>query len=462
MTNPTTPAAQAATQAAPAATTPPQAATRAAPDRAAAAEHARAAEIARVGAAFANVADAPRLTERAIREGAAVETFRGWLLDAIGREGGQFNTNAGALGADWHDHGQRGGREPRFSVLRAAVAQVTGDWSQAGYEREVSREIAAREGRDARGFWVPLGALGRRDVLDTAAGAALVGTDTAHAAFVDALRPASVVLAMGATVIGPLRGNVSVPRLAASATAEWVGENTAPDQSSASFDSIPLTPHTCAATASYARKLMLSTPLWLEDIIIADLRKQLSRALDVAALGGNTDPNAPAGLLDAAGTLIGRQTENGAALSWADTAVHVSKIEAANAAGAKLGWVMRPELKASLMATPKASGAAEMIIDGENRCAGYPVAATNLLRGGFTRGTGTGLHAVVFGNWSDFLVGTWSGVDLVVDPYTLSSRGEVRISAFLDVDFGLRHPESFVISRDVIGQPLTLTGFVPT
>jgi hypothetical protein len=50
-----------------------------------------------------------------------------------------------------------------------------------------------------------------------------------------------------------------------------------------------------------------------------------------------------------------------------------------------------------------------------------------------------------FGDWPEALLGFWSGVDLVVDPYTRSSRGEVVYTAFQDTDFGVRRPEAFVI-----------------
>jgi hypothetical protein len=51
---------------------------------------------------------------------------------------------------------------------------------------------------------------------------------------------------------------------------------------------------------------------------------------------------------------------------------------------------------------------------------------------------------VLFGNWLDLVIGMWSGVDLVVDEYTRAARGDVVITAMMDVDIAVRHPESFV------------------
>jgi len=68
---------------------------------------------------------------------------------------------------------------------------------------------------------------------------------------------------------------------------------------------------------------------------------------------------------------------------------------------------------------------------------------------GIDKGTGTNLKGAIFGNWADLIVAQWGGIDLLVDPYSFSSSGNVRIAAFADLDFGVRHAESFVVSTDI-------------
>lgn len=48
-----------------------------------------------------------------------------------------------------------------------------------------------------------------------------------------------------------------------------------------------------------------------------------------------------------------------------------------------------------------------------------------------------------FGNFADLLIGYFSGLDLMVDPYSNSTSGTVRVVAMQDVDMAVRHPESF-------------------
>ncbi len=55
-----------------------------------------------------------------------------------------------------------------------------------------------------------------------------------------------------------------------------------------------------------------------------------------------------------------------------------------------------------------------------------------------------------FGNWADMLLGMWGGLDLMVDPYTGSTSGTVRIVALQDVDIAVRHPESFARGNNTL------------
>ena len=62
------------------------------------------------------------------------------------------------------------------------------------------------------------------------------------------------------------------------------------------------------------------------------------------------------------------------------------------------------------------------------------------------------LTFVIYGNWSDLLVGYWSSVDVLVNPFhaDVYSKGSVKINALQDVDIAVRHPESFVISTGFV------------
>jgi hypothetical protein len=54
---------------------------------------------------------------------------------------------------------------------------------------------------------------------------------------------------------------------------------------------------------------------------------------------------------------------------------------------------------------------------------------------------------VFFGNFNDVIVGMWGGLELMVDPYSNSKKGRLRITSFQDVDFAVRRNQSFTLGR---------------
>jgi len=81
---------------------------------------------------------------------------------------------------------------------------------------------------------------------------------------------------------------------------------------------------------------------------------------------------------------------------------------------------------------------------------GYRAHVSNTVPRDLTKGSGSGLSAILFGNWSDLVIGHWGGVDILVDPYTLSTSGGLRVVVMMDVGVGIRRPESFAKIVDAI------------
>ena len=60
-------------------------------------------------------------------------------------------------------------------------------------------------------------------------------------------------------------------------------------------------------------------------------------------------------------------------------------------------------------------------------------------------------HGLIYGDWSELLIGVWSELDILVNPYesTAYSKGNVVIRAMATVDVAVRHPKAFVSVEDV-------------
>ncbi len=110
-------------------------------------------------------------------------------------------------------------------------------------------------------------------------------------------------------------------------------------------------------------------------------------------------------------------------------------------------------MKAKLAQTPKQSSGVEgnfLLGPPWNELYGYPFVVSNQVPSNLTKGSSSGVcSAMFFGVWSNLLIGQWSGIDLLVDPYTGSSAGTVRVTAFADVDVAVRYAEAFAACLDL-------------
>jgi hypothetical protein len=48
------------------------------------------------------------------------------------------------------------------------------------------------------------------------------------------------------------------------------------------------------------------------------------------------------------------------------------------------------------------------------------------------------------------MLGFYSGVDVIVDPYTGSNAGTTRLAFFQDFDVALRYDDSFSVIKDIV------------
>lgn len=110
----------------------------------------------------------------------------------------------------------------QFSLLRAIRALATGDWRNAGLEREASDATAKRLGKTPQGFFLPYDWLRSEHsnpehrAITTSTGSSLIPTQ--KLGFIDVLRNRMMVRAAGAVVLDGLIGNVDLPRRTAGAT----------------------------------------------------------------------------------------------------------------------------------------------------------------------------------------------------------------------------------------------------
>ena len=344
----------------------------------------------------------------------------------------------------------------QYSLMRAlnALANPTDAAAQraAAFERECSDAAGAKLGKQARGFLVPFEVQQRDLVAGTpTAGGNIVATDLLSGSFIDLLRNAMVINSLGTRFMTGLVGNIAVPKLTGAATAYWVAENAAPTESQQTIGQVTMSPKTVGAFTDISRRLLLQSSIGVEQMVQQDLATVLGLAIQQAAINGTGASNQPSGIMTLV-TAIGLGT-NGLAPTLAHVIALETAIASANADVGTLAYLTNAKVRGRLKSTEKYSAGTGMPVwaDGATPLNGYRAAVTNSVPSNLTKGTSSGVcSAIIFGNFSDLVIGMWGGLDLMVDPYTGSSAGTVRVVALQDVDVALRNTVSFATMVDAL------------
>ena len=390
------------------------------------AERSRISEIQTVAAKY-NLAE---LGEQYIRDERSVADFNSAVLK-------EWKPEAIAPKADDTDIGLTKEETRSWSVLRAidylADPNNRAKREAAAFEIEASEAAASKLGRSSRGITIP-NEVFKRDLAtrpDTAGGN-LIQTDLDAANFIDLLRNNSVLQQTGSTVLTGLSGNLSIPRQGAAGTAYWVSESSAVTESQQTIEQVNMTPRTVGAMTDISRKLLIQSSVDVENMVRNDLAKIIALEIDRCALYGLGNTSEPLGVHNTPG--ISTENVGNSDPSWADVVNMESDISVANALTGSLAYVTRANIAGAMKVKTKDSGSGRFVNE-DGVVNGYPLYVSNQVEAG----------DIWFGNWSELILGYWSGLDLQVDPYTGGASGNVRVRVLQDVDVAVKHPASFCL-----------------
>lgn len=339
--------------------------------------------------------------------------------------------------------GEMGDIEARFSPAKA-LAEFVETGRLTGAEAEYATEH--RSGRQGA-IAMPVSAfMGETRALLTTAPAGGPGGNlvpTNQGALIDRVRPTLVTESLGATVLRGLTGNLDLPRIKDTGQAFWVPEHGNVTRSDMTFDKVSMGPHTVGAEYEVSRRMLLQTTA-LEPILRNDIAFLLRQALDAAAIvGGGT--NQPIGILSTPGLNVQSLGANGGALDFAQIADMIGAID--DDADGNRGFLITKAIRTACLKLRDATGRPYGLAD---TFSGQPVRVSKAMPANLTKGSGTNLSAAIFGIWSDLIIGYWSSVDILPNPYhvDVASKGGLLLHAFLDADIATRHIENFVAVKD--------------
>lgn len=400
-------------------------------------ERDRVSSIIALGTSFARYLD-DKIVAQAVRDGLTVQQFQQTILERM--ESKHTDTSALHVGMT-HTEARR------YSLARALIASVTGNWKDAGFERECSEAVSKIVGRSAEGFFVPLDIFRRDFNVGTAAEAGnLVATDLRGDLFADALRNSLVMGRLGARILVGLSSNIDIPRKSSPTSLARLTEIGSATETAPATAKLSLTPKRVGGYVEVSKQALIQSGMSLEAMLRDDLLSSAATELEDQLINGSgTAPNI-LGIRNY--TTIGSTTAgtNGAVPAWAhfvdlETACANSNAEPDRFAG----YVTNTKTRGKLKQTVKGTNLPFIWDNGEQPVNGYRVAVTNTVPSNLTKGTSTTVcsAAIFSSDWSELIVGNFGAPDVTVDPYTKADTGQVKITLNAFSDGGIRQIAAF-------------------
>ena len=330
------------------------------------------------------------------------------------------------------------------SLRRAIGCQIPDLRIDGGREVEISQELARRAGISPQGLIVPLAIFHQRSrplqqrIITTTTpaggpGANVIPTDYLAEEFIDLLRPLLVTTRLGARTLSGLQGDVEIPGVESDPAAQWIAENAALTPADPAFRQVLMTPKTVGKLTEVSRRMVLQSSPDIELLLRQIFAEAIAVAIDRAAINGAGGVE-PQGLIPR--LTLADATTGG--LTWTGILTAIADVETDNAIvnQATTGFAMDPAVKAIAMGKALvASTDSTMIMTEPTVLAGYRAVSSNNVPDGI----------LLFGDWSQLLIGYWDQFSVLVNPYAEVpySKGNIQIRALASVDVAVRHIESF-------------------
>lgn len=347
---------------------------------------------------------------------------------------------------DVHDHAKR----ERYSVSRAASEWLNRGGLFTGVEAEVNQELTrnspCREGQ----FKIPadFNKLNVRADQTTTTGTGAIPTYWQD--FVEYLYPIMVGPKLGFNYMTGLASVTKLPRQTSIPTVTAVAEASPASQSNAALDNVTLTPRQLTAAVNVSRAFLKQSIIAADQYIMSTGAEAVAYQLDQWAITGSGSGAQPTGLLNnSAVTAVQVAASN--AFAYTDLLAMIQAVDEANAKFDKRGWLTSPKGYQKGKSTPKLGTTfPEFCISNDGTIDSEPVVKSSQVPKTLSYTGVSSLTALIYGNWSDLIVAQFfEGVEVLVDPYSGSAKGDVNIVFYLAADTAVRHGGSFAILPNI-------------
>ena len=350
------------------------------------------------------------------------------------------NRSAGAL------HAQATERFMLSRCIRNMMngrAQSESDAAILGHAAEQHR-LSVSQTPDERGIVIPMNLEKRAALTAGTEATTRVLIDEEQQEMLLPLQSALVLARAGARFMTGLQGDIYWPEMS-NANVFWEAENADANDGAPTFQKgTTYKPLRLTAYVDISKQLLIQENASVETYVRQAIATAIAQKLEQTAFGKQkSQANTPTGLFvdtNLSNTVTGD-------MDWAKIVAMETEADTKNALYGNLAYIMHPALIGKAKTQVKdTSGAGGFIFtgNGDGQLNGYNALRTNNIPDKLA--TATDEFGIVFGNWQDFFIGQWGGIELLVDPYTQALKGTVRLIVNSYWNMGLIRKESFTIA----------------
>lgn len=315
-------------------------------------------------------------------------------------------------------------KEQRFSLLKAIrnVAENRQlDNVTAAVCNEGMKEMRAAGLNTVGQIYIPT--METRAAVSVASeGVDVVATDLYN--IIEPLRAKNVLVQAGAKFYTGLTNNAQIPVMTGS-NVNWAGETAAATDGNVLFNNVTLTPKRLTAYVDISKMLLAQDSVGVENAIRQDLINAINSKLESTILGkGAKSATTPAGIFNGKTPTKVTDFEGLVGLE--------AKVEEANVLGG-ISYIASPSARASFRNMMKGSRGTAQLAYTDGTLDGTPVYSTSNVEA----------KTFVVGDFSNLAIGSWGGLDIVVDNYTQAVNGMIRLIVNAYFDAALIRPEAF-------------------
>ena len=322
--------------------------------------------------------------------------------------------------------------EKRFSLMKTIMDRVEGrpyDEVAAAVLEEGRNEFAKAGVSTEGSILIPSesrAAIVTGQTTGTTAGGYAIQTD--KKTVLPPLTNYLVLTKAGATYLTGLVGNVSIPTYSGT-TVMWKGEVASATDGAGTWGKVDLNPKRLTAFLDVSKMFLLQDSVGAENMLMENIAKAVAAKLEETILGTGAGSVAT----EPTGLFYAYEADAATTASFAACVDLESDVDADNALVGSLAYITNAAGRGKLKQTAKVSSSDSIMVMEGNEVNGYPVYVSNGVAG-LTDFTTTDTVGLIFGNWSDLIIGQWGGYDLLVDPYTQAALGTVRlvVNAYFD------------------------------